>query len=242
MLRTVMSDMLRQSWRIGDAMLIYIVEDDENIREIEGYALNNSGYETGMFGDATGLYKALEEAVPDLIMLDIMLPKEDGLSILRRLREDARTKYVPVMMVTAKGSELDKVKGLDRGADDYLVKPFGVMELVSRVKALLRRSKMHELNNEIGFGNVKLDRLRHTVFVNDIPCELTYKEFELLSYLIENKDIVLSREKIMERVWGQDYEGETRTVDVHIKTLRQKLMEEGNIIKTVRNVGYKIGE
>lgn len=223
-------------------MLIYIIEDDENIREIEGFALKNSGYDTGMFEDAYGLYKALDDTIPDLFILDIMLPKEDGMSILKNLRDDARTKYIPVMMVTAKGSELDKVKALDMGADDYLVKPFGVMELVSRVKALLRRSKIHELSNVIEFGTVKLDRLRHIVIVNDVQCELTFKEFELLSYLMENKDIVLSRERIMERVWGQDYEGETRTVDMHIKTLRQKLMEEGNIIKTVRNVGYKIGE
>lgn len=179
---------------------------------------------------------------PDLIILDVMLPKEDGLSILATLRADTTTKHIPIMMVTAKTSEMDKVRGLDTGADDYITKPFGIMELVSRVKALLRRTSTVDKNATVSYGNVELSIEKHCVTVDNQVCELTYKEFELLRYLLENQGIVLSRDKIMERVWGFDYEGETRTVDMHIKTLRQKLGESGSMIKTVRNVGYKVGE
>lgn len=223
-------------------MLIYIVEDDENIREIESYALKNSGYKVNCFETGTQLYAAVKEEKPQLILLDVMLPEEDGLSILKKLRGMSATEHIPIMMVTAKTSEIDKVKGLDGGADDYITKPFGVMELVSRVKALLRRSQALEKKNEISYKNVVMNIEKHSVIVDGQICELTYKEFELLRYLLENKEIVLSRDRIMDRVWGFDYEGETRTVDMHIKTLRQKLLNGGSIIKTVRNVGYKIGE
>lgn len=223
--------------------LIYIVEDDRNIREIEGYALKNSGYEVEVFETGAELYKALEKEIPQLILLDVMLPNEDGLSILGNLRKDTKTENVPIMMVTAKTTEMDKVKGLDLGADDYITKPFGIMELVSRVKALLRRAGGSSPNaGSLSFHNVSLYVEKHSVTVEGENCELTYKEFELLRYLLENQGIVLSRDRIMERVWGFDYEGESRTVDMHIKTLRQKLGSGGDIIKTVRNVGYKIGE
>lgn len=223
--------------------LIYIVEDDRNIREIEGYALKNSGYNVEVFETSAELYKALEKEIPQLILLDVMLPNEDGLSILGNLRKDVKTENVPIMMVTAKTTEMDKVKGLDLGADDYITKPFGIMELVSRVKALLRRAGGSSQNaGSLSFHNVSLYVEKHSVTVDGESCELTYKEFELLRYLLENQGIVLSRDRIMERVWGFDYEGESRTVDMHIKTLRQKLGSGGDIIKTVRNVGYKIGE
>lgn len=223
-------------------MWIYIVEDDENIREIESYALHNSGYETLCFVTGEELYAAVEERVPDLILLDIMLPGEDGLEILKHLRNMSAARTVPIIMVTAKTSELDKVKGLDGGADDYITKPFGVMELISRVKALLRRAAVGTHKNELSYGSVTLEIDRHCVYVDSQPVSLTFKEFELLRYLLENQGIVLSRDRIMDRVWGFDYEGETRTVDMHIKTLRQKLLSGGSMIKTVRNVGYKIGD
>lgn len=225
-----------------EVYMIYIVEDDANIREIEGYALKNSGFDVECFELGTELYRALEKEIPQAILLDIMLPNEDGLTILSTLRKDKRTKNIPIMMVTAKTSEMDKVKGLDLGADDYITKPFGIMELVSRVKALLRRAGTTEVNSDLKFNSVIMNVEKHMVTVNEESCELTYKEFELLRYLLENQSIVLSRDRIMERVWGFDYEGETRTVDMHIKTLRQKLGESGDIIKTVRNVGYKIGD
>lgn len=223
-------------------MLIYIVEDDKNIREIEGYALRSSGYEVEEFEEATSFYLAMEKRIPELIILDIMLPNENGLTILKKLRSETKTQNVPIMMVTAKTTELDKVKGLDAGADDYITKPFGVMELISRVKALLRRAGGHENKQRMSYQNVSIDEDKHVVYVGSKPCELTYKEFELLKYLLQNQGIVLSRNKILEYVWGFDYEGETRTVDVHIRTLRQKLGEAGQMIKTVRNVGYKVGE
>lgn len=223
-------------------MLIYIVEDDSNIREIESYALKTSGYDVEGFESGEEFFEAVKNQTPDLIILDVMLPKEDGLSILATLRADSATKHIPIMMVTAKTTEMDKVRGLDAGADDYITKPFGIMELVSRVKALLRRSGSSEKNTSIVFDRVELNIEKHCVTVENQVCELTYKEFELLRYLLENQGIVLSRDKIMERVWGFDYEGETRTVDMHIKTLRQKLGDAGAMIKTVRNVGYKVGE
>lgn len=223
-------------------MLIYIVEDDTNIREIESYALKTSGFEIEGFENGEDFFAAMKVKTPDLIILDVMLPNEDGLSILATLRADNATKHIPIMMVTAKTSEMDKVRGLDTGADDYITKPFGIMELVSRVKALLRRTGTVDKQTSISYGNVDLNIEKHCVTVDNQICELTYKEFELLRYLLENQGIVLSRDKIMERVWGFDYEGETRTVDMHIKTLRQKLGEAGSMIKTVRNVGYKVGE
>lgn len=218
--------------------LIYIVEDDKNISEIEAFALKNSGHMVKEFECAKDFYKSLTEKNPDLILLDIMLPDEDGLEILKKIRKVPETKKVPVIMVTAKTTEIDKVKGLDLGADDYLTKPFGVMELISRVKALLRRSKGMDDEKFLSLGNIFLDGEKHMVYVDDEPCELTYKEYELLRLLIQNQGIVMKREVIMDRIWSLDYEGESRTLDVHIKTLRQKLKDSGSRIKTVRNVGY----
>lgn len=222
--------------------MIYIVEDDVDIRELESYALKNSGYDVMAFGESTEFYEACNENIPKLVLLDIMLPKEDGLSILKKIRADEKMQSVPVIMVTAKTSEIDKVKGLDMGADDYISKPFGVMELVSRVKALLRRCERKENLMVLEYNGIKVDDFKHKVSVNGEPCVLTYKEYELLKYLIANKDIVLTREKLLEKVWGYDFGGESRTVDAHIKTLRQKLGECGSIIKTVRHVGYKVGD
>lgn len=218
---------------------IYVVEDDKNIREIESFALKNTGYQVEDFECAKDFYERIGQMLPDLVLLDVMLPDEDGLSIVKRLRETAATKQVPIIMVTAKTTELDKVKGLDIGADDYMTKPFGVMELISRVKALLRRSGTKDNEEKVlVLGNVTLDRERHTVSVDGTVCELTYKEYELLKLLMLNAGIVTTREVILDRVWGTDFEGESRTLDMHIKTLRQKLREGGSMIKTVRNVGY----
>lgn len=220
--------------------IIYIVEDDRNIREIETIALKNSGYTVEAFEMAKPFYRRLDERTPDLILLDVMLPDEDGLDILKKLRNRGDTKKLPILMVTAKSTEIDKVRGLDMGADDYLTKPFGVMELVSRIKALLRRTKAEIEEKFLHLGDIFMDGERRTVFVKDVPVELTYKEYELLKYLIANQGVVLTREQIMGQVWGTYFEGETRTVDMHIKTLRQKLTEEGARIRTVRNVGYVI--
>lgn len=219
--------------------LIYIVEDDKNIREIETFALGNVGYEVKDFASAGEFYKALDVRKPDLILLDIMLPDEDGLAIVKKLRKWEETKLLPIIMVTAKTTEIDKVKGLDMGADDYMTKPFGVMELISRVKALLRRSvKVQTEERVLQIGDIVLDRDKHTVSVKGNVCDLTYKEYELLKLLMKNAGIVATRETILDRVWGIDFEGESRTLDMHIKNLRQKLLEEGSRIKTVRNVGY----
>lgn len=219
---------------------IFIVEDDVNIREIERYALTNSGYQVEEFGTGTQLFLRLQEHLPALILLDIMLPNEDGMDILKKIRSNKETAEIPVIMVTAKSTELDKVKGLDSGADDYMTKPFGIMELISRVKALLRRTSKAQDETVIEYKNIVIDNDKRSVLADGSPCELTFKEYELLKYLLINKGIVLSRDKIMNQVWGFDYEGETRTVDMHIKTLRQKLGEHGGIIKTVRNVGYMV--
>lgn len=222
--------------------LIYIVEDDVNIREIERYALKNSGFETMEFECGRDMYKALEKKTPSLFILDIMLPNEDGLDILTTLRKNKATRKVPIIMVTARSTELDKVKGLDLGADDYMTKPFGVMEMISRVRALLRRTEEVQGETVLIHGRIVMDTDKRSVLVDGVACELTYKEFELLKMLILNRGIVLSRDKIMDHVWGFEYEGESRTVDMHIKTLRQKLGEGGSVIKTVRNVGYLIDD
>lgn len=220
---------------------IFIVEDDINIREIERYALKNSGYDVEEFESGAELFERMKQVVPSLILLDIMLPNEDGLDILGKLRTNKATAEIPIMMVTAKASELDKVKGLDQGADDYITKPFGVMELISRVKALLRRTQpVVREEAQIQHGEIVIDNAKHAVYLEGTPCELTFKEYELLKYLMVNKGIVLSRDKIMNQVWGFEYEGESRTVDMHIKTLRQKLGAHGSCIKTVRNVGYMV--
>ena len=220
--------------------MIYIVEDDINIREIETFSLKNSGYQIKDFGCAADFYEKMKEKLPNLIILDVMLPDEDGLSIVKQLRSNPESRKIPVIMVTAKTTELDKVKGLDMGADDYLTKPFGVMELISRVKALLRRCEGMEDEKFYSVGSLLLDIEKHSVSVNDEPVELTYKEYELLRMLVQNAGIVTPRDAIMERVWGTDFEGESRTLDMHIKTLRQKLGEAGSMIKTIRNVGYII--
>lgn len=220
--------------------LVYIVEDDKNIREIESFALKNSGYSVADFECAKEFYKQIAEKVPDCILLDVMLPDEDGLEMVRKLRSMPDTRKVPIIMVTAKTTEIDKVKGLDIGADDYITKPFGVMELISRVKALLRRSMNMEEEKFLSTGDIFLDGEKHMVYVKDEPCDLTFKEYELLKLLIQNQGIVMSRDIIMERIWGINFEGESRTLDVHIKTLRQKLKTAGSLIKTVRNVGYMV--
>lgn len=220
--------------------LIYVVEDDNNIREIETFALKNSGYSVTGFECAGDFYKKMSEHVPNLIILDIMLPDEDGLNIVRKLRNNPETRRVPVILVTAKTTELDKVKGLDVGADDYIIKPFGVMELIARVKALLRRSEDMDEKSLISIGNLFIDGDKRMVYVDNTPCELTYKEYQLLKLLVNNAGRVMTRDMIMERVWDTDYEGESRTLDMHIKNLRQKLKNSTITIKTVRNVGYLV--
>ena len=220
--------------------LIYIVEDDQNIREIESFALKNSGYRVMDFECAKDFYKKIAEKVPQLILLDIMLPDEDGLDVVRKLRGMPETRKVPIILVTAKTTEIDKVKGLDIGADDYITKPFGVMELISRVKAVLRRSKGMDEDKVLALADLYIDNEKHMVYIKEEPCELTYKEYELLKLLLINTGIVMSRDIIMERIWGTDFEGESRTLDMHIKTLRQKLKDADITIKTVRNVGYII--
>lgn len=221
--------------------LIYIVEDDTSIKELESYALINSDFSVSAFDRAKGLYSALEDNIPALIILDIMLPDEDGLSILKKLRSTPLYKNIPVIMVTAKSNEIDAVKGLDAGADDYITKPFGVMELVSRVKAVLRRTQYAPTDN-IAYKGLLIDEAKHTVYLDDSVIELTYKEFEILKLLIINKGIVLTRDKLMESIWGYDFEQGNRTVDVHIQSLRKKLGPAGEWIKTIRNVGYKVGD
>ena len=218
--------------------LVYIVEDDANIREIESFALKNSGFAVEAFACAKDFYNGLLKRPPDLVLLDIMLPDEDGLIVLGKLRSGAGTRKLPVILVTAKTTEVDKVKGLDGGADDYMTKPFGVLELISRVKALLRRSTQDSAAEELSVGEITLDMARSAAYVAGKPCGLTYKEFELLHLLLVNAGIVLKRDLLMERIWGIDFEGESRTLDMHIGTLRRKLGESGVHIKTVRNVGY----
>ena len=218
--------------------LIYIVEDDKNISEIESYALKNSGYLVDTFENAKTFWSRVQDRKPDLVLLDVMLPDSDGIEVLKKMRRNPDTRRVPVIMVTAKSSEIDKVKGLDNGADDYITKPFGIMELISRVKAILRRINQDEEEKQLVFQNITLDCEKRQVTLDGENCELTYKEFELLKLFLQNAGIVMTRETIMEKVWGIDFEGESRTLDMHIKTLRQKLGEEGSMIRTVRNVGY----
>ena len=224
--------------------LIYIVEDDQNIREIESFALKNSGYQVQGFECAKDFYHQLAEKTPDCILLDIMLPDEDGLEIVRKLRAIPDTKKVPVMMVTAKTTEIDKVKGLDIGADDYITKPFGVMELISRVKALLRRSMNTEEEKFLSAGDIFLDGEKHMVYVKDEPVDLTFKEYELLKLLIQNQGIVMSRDVIMERIWGWESDAEINVVWVHISNLRKKLAVVGSsvVIRVSRGLGYSLEE
>ena len=221
--------------------MIYYLEDERNIRELIVYTLESSGFHAAGFSSGTELFHAISEEKPDLILLDIMLPKENGLSILKKLKDSMTTKNIPVIMVTAKGSEFDKVTGLDMGADDYIAKPFGMMEFIARVRAVLRRSQQKESHSELMYKNLKIRLERHQVFADEKEIALTLKEYELLKYLIENQDIVVTRDQILSRVWGYDFDGETRTVDVHIRTLRSKLGDCGRYIETVRGVGYRIG-
>lgn len=225
--------------------LIYLVEDDADIRELETYALQSSDLEVQGFTESQELYAALGKRIPDLVLLDIMLPGEDGMSILQHLRADSETKTVPIIMVTAKTTESDKISGLDTGADDYITKPFSVNELVSRVKALLRRTQ-RDFGEGAGmilrYDPIVMNIETHRVTVNDEVVELTFKEFELLKFLLQNKGTVVTRSRLMDTVWGFAFAGETRTVDMHIKTLRQKLGEAGKLIITIRNVGYRLGE
>ena len=221
--------------------MIYLVEDDASIRELVVYALNNSGFQAVGFDTPSAFWQALAKQTPELILLDIMLPEEDGLQMLRRLRQSPVTRRTPVIMLTAKGSEYDKVIGLEAGADDYIPKPFGMMELIARVKALLRRADDRPADESYRAGCLTVCPERHLVEVEDRQVTLTLKEFELLCMLLKNRNMVLTRDQLLNQIWGYSFDGENRTVDVHIRTLRQKLGPAGDVIETVRGVGYKIG-
>ncbi|MBQ1916623.1 MAG: response regulator transcription factor [Lachnospiraceae bacterium] len=224
--------------------MIYCVEDDDNIRELVVYTLDSTGLPAKGFPSGTEFKAALKNETPELILLDIMLPGEDGMELLSDIRKNSKTKNVPVIMLTAKGAEYDKVSALDMGADDYVTKPFGMMELVSRIRAVLRRSSRGKNTDEpvLSTGKIKMDVLRHKVTVNGKEVVLTLKEFELLKKLILNLGVVLTREQLLEDIWGYNFDGETRTVDVHVRSLRQKLGKAGDRIETVRGVGYRIRE
>ena len=221
--------------------MIWCVEDDSGIREIEVYTLNSTGFEARGFSDGASFREALETETPDLVLLDVMLPGEDGVSLLRYLRQLPRTREIPVIMATAKGMEYDKIQSLDMGADDYLVKPFGMMEMVSRVKAVLRRCAPVKQSRQLSSGGVTLDLDGHTVTAAGQRVTLTFKEFALLQLFLAHPGMAFTRDQLFNDVWGADYVGETRTVDMHIRTLRQKLGEAGGLIETVRGVGYKLG-
>ena len=221
--------------------MIYCVEDDDNIRELVIYTLETTGLKARGFADGSAFMEALAFDTPELILLDIMLPGDDGRELLKKLKSSSKTKNIPVIMVTAKGSEYDKVVGLDSGADDYVTKPFGMMGLVSRIKAVLRRSGKVEDRTDMETAGVHVDVKKHEVTVDGKEISLTLKEFELLEKLMRNQGIVLTRDQLLTEIWGYDFDGETRTVDVHIRTLRQKLGDKGEIIQTVRGVGYRVG-
>ena len=222
--------------------MIFCVEDDGNIRELVVYTLESTGFQARGFEDGSSFLEALALETPELVLLDIMLPGEDGMELLRKLKASKKTKDIPVIMVTAKGAEYDKVKGLDAGADDYVTKPFGMMELISRIKAVLRRSAKGSVSSEDTFeiGEIRLDPKNHQVTVHGEVVNLTLKEYELLKRLMKNSNIVLTRDQLLEDIWGYDFDGETRTVDVHVRTLRQKLGDAGEQIETVRGVGYRM--
>ena len=222
--------------------MIYLVEDDENIRKLVVYTLNNSGFEVLGFEDASSFWVHMDKKIPDLLLLDIMLPDEDGLSILKKLRQSIITKSLPIMMLTAKSSEYDKVIGFDNGADDYLPKPFGMMELIARIKALLRRTEKETTDDFYKVDSLYVSPSRHKVTVDGEKISLTLKEFELLCYLLANRGIVKTRDQILNKIWDYSFDGESRTVDVHIRTLRQKLGTAADLIETVRGVGYIIGD
>lgn len=221
--------------------MIYVVEDDPGIRELECYALKQAGFEARGFEEGEAFLEAVRVQLPQLVLLDVMLPGEDGNRLLARLRQDPRTRRLPVIMVTARGEEMDKVQGLDGGADDYIVKPFGVMELLSRVRAVIRRAGDEQSpQTELAVGDLRMDVARHRVFANGRDVTLTHMEFELLRYLLINRGIALTRERLLDAVWGVDYPGDTRTVDVHMRTLRVKLGEASRCLQTVRGVGYRL--
>lgn len=222
--------------------MIYLLEDDDSIRKLVVYALENAGYEAEGFERPSLFWKAMGTALPELVLLDIMLPEEDGLSVLRKLRSAASSRSIPVIMLTARNTEYDKVIGLDNGADDFITKPFGMMELVARIRALLRRTAGEKSSREYTHGCLCVSPDKHSVKVNGENVELTYKEFEMLCVLLEHEGVVMSRDALMDRVWGSEFDGENRTIDVHIRTLRAKLGEAGGYIRTVRGIGYKIGD
>ena len=237
--------------------MIFCVEDDNNIRDLLVYTLETTGFHARGLEDSQELWKALAEEEPELILLDIMLPGEDGYSILEKLKKSSGTRDIPIIMVTAKEAEFDKVRALEAGADDYITKPFGMMEFIARVKAVLRRSSRHGddrveailrrsniLTNDdvISAGGIELDKAAHQVKIDGQEIELSYKEFELLTYFMENRGIVMTRDQILCHIWGYDFDGETRTVDVHVRTLRQKLGDTGRLIETVRGVGYRMAD
>lgn len=225
--------------------MIYLLEDDASIRNFVIYALNSCGYEAQGFEVPSEFYAAMEKKLPELLLLDIMLPEEDGLSILKKLRASSITAKLPIIMLSAMGSEYDKVNGLDYGADDYVTKPFGTLELISRIKALLRRTSDSSANNcdeLITLGKLSIYPARHEVYTDGTHVTLTNKEYEILLFLVKNKNVVFSRDVLLKEIWGFDFKGESRTVDVHIRTLRAKLLECGELIRTIRGVGYKAGE
>ncbi|HJB16012.1 MAG TPA: response regulator transcription factor [Candidatus Blautia excrementipullorum] len=222
--------------------MIYCVEDEKNIRELLVYTLEATGFSAKGLEDGKCLFKALEKETPELILLDIMLPGEDGYTVLKKLKSEPETKDIPVILVTAREAEFDKVRGLDGGADDYVTKPFGMMEFVARVKAVLRRCGRQAEQKELSCGKLHIFVNRREVYLGDEKLELTRKEFELLQYLTENKGVVMSRNQILGHVWGYDFDGETRTVDVHVRSLRQKMKDAGEMLETVRGVGYRIKE
>lgn len=222
--------------------LIYILEDDNSVRELESYALQGNGYEVRGFDNPKSFYDELRREKPDLIVIDVMLPGEDGISITKKLRASSDFKNVPVVMVTAKDSEIDAIKGLDSGADDYITKPFSVMIFLSRIKAVLRRTGNRDERKNYTYKSIMIDDKKHKVYSFDKEVELTFKEYEILKYLILNKGIAVTREQLLNKVWGYDSESESRTVDSHILTLRKKLGESGSLIETIRHVGYKLGD
>lgn len=222
--------------------MIYFIEDDNSINEAILYSLKNSGFDVRGFDRPSAFWRAMNEKTPDLVLLDIMLPEEDGLTILRKLRNDSETAKLPIIMVTAKDAEYDKIIGLDSGADDYMTKPFSMLELVSRIKALLRRTTKSPNNEVITIGPLSVNSEKHIVTAGGNNINLTYKEYQLLLLLMQNRGVVFSREKLLNKIWGYEFDGENRTVDVHIRTLRTKLGECGNMIETIRGFGYKIGE
>ena len=220
--------------------MIWCVDDDNTIRDLEVYTLEQTGFQAKGFADGISMLKALEKEIPELIILDIMLPEMDGVDILKKIRADQRYKNIPIIMATAKGTEMDKIGGLNSGADDYLVKPFGVMEMVARINAVLRRTSKEKNPDTLEVGNISMKEKEHMVFVQGEKIELTHKEFELLKFFMEHRGVVFSRDELMNHIWGMAYVAETRTVDMHIRTLRQKLGSAGGQIKTVIGVGYRL--